>query len=58
MEILHDSFMQSNCEFDLQGNQSVFLPKASDLIPVNDIGRIFSNICNPIASATLHFNIF
>ena len=57
MKILHDSFMQTNCEFDLQGNQNIFILKASDLVPVNDISRIFSNSWNPLASLILHFNI-
>ena len=57
MKILHDSFMQTNCEFDLQGNQNIFILKASDLLPVNDISRIFSNSWNPLASVILHFNI-
>ena len=57
MKILHDSFMQTNYEFDLQGNQNIFILKASDLVPVNDISRIFSNSWNPLASLILHFNI-
>ena len=57
MKILHDSFMQTNCEFDLQGNQNIFILKASDLVPVNDISRIFSNSWNSLASLILHFNL-